>query len=85
MHALEIINLKVTNINSLCDNKNVKIHCFNLCKKQPLGTSPVSTDILHQTMDTIVQNCKTDMTLSEKKFMQIVVLMQVIWQSGIKA
>ncbi len=31
------------NISNLCDNKNVKFHCFNPCKKQPLGTSPVST------------------------------------------
>ncbi len=26
------------NISNLCDNKNVKFHCFN--KTQPLGTSP---------------------------------------------
>ncbi len=27
------------NISNLCDNKNVKLHCVNPRKKQPLGTS----------------------------------------------
>ncbi len=29
------------NIINLCDNKNVKFHCFNPRKTQPLGISPL--------------------------------------------
>ncbi len=40
LEKLKIIDLKVTIPNILCDNKNVKLHCFNP-RKKPLGTSPV--------------------------------------------
>ncbi len=40
LEKLKIIDLKVIEYKHLCDNKNVKFHCFNPGKKQPQGMSP---------------------------------------------
>ncbi len=54
VEKLEIIILKVTLTNNLCDNKIVKFHCFNPHKKQPLGASPAMPHIRDEVVEAFI-------------------------------